>query len=50
MKNETPLHYSIKNNSKDMFELLIAKGADINEADSIFSKNNTNVYIKKLEI
>ena len=26
-KNETPLHYAAKNNSEEMFELLISKGA-----------------------
>ena len=28
--NKTPLHFAIENDSKEMFELLILKGADIN--------------------
>ena len=27
MKNETPLHYAAENNSKEMIEILISKGA-----------------------
>ena len=33
LKNATPLHFAVKNNSKDMFELLISRGADINAKD-----------------
>ena len=36
MKNETPLHYAAKKNSKEIGELLISKGADINAKDIIY--------------
>ena len=36
MKNDTPLHYASKNNLKEMIELLISKGADINVKDIIY--------------
>ena len=26
----TPLHYAVENNSKEIFEILISKGGDIN--------------------
>ena len=29
MKNKTPLHYALENNLKEVFELLILKGANI---------------------
>ena len=32
----TPLHYAVENNSKDIGELLISKGADINAKDIIY--------------
>ena len=32
-KNETPLHIAAENNSKEIGELLISKGADINAKD-----------------
>ena len=32
-KNQTPLHYAAQNNSKEIGELLISKGADINAKD-----------------
>ena len=32
-KNKTPLHYAIENKSKEIFDLLIAKRADINIKD-----------------
>ena len=34
--NQTPLHSAAKNNSKEMFEILISKGADINAKDIIY--------------
>ena len=34
--NRTPLHYAIKNNSKEILEVLISKGADVNEKDIIY--------------
>ena len=36
MKNKTSLHIAAENNSKEMFELLISKGADINAIDIIY--------------
>ena len=33
MKNKIPIQYSLMNNSKEMLELLISKGADINSKD-----------------
>ena len=35
-KNETPLHYAAKSNSKDMMELLISKGANAKAKDIFF--------------
>ena len=32
-KNKTPLHYAAEKNSKEIGELLISKGADINAID-----------------
>ena len=32
-KNWTPLHYAASNNSKEIFEILISKGADIYAED-----------------
>ena len=34
-KNKTPLHYAAEKNSKEIGELLILKGADINAKDMI---------------
>ena len=31
-----PLHLAVENNSKEMLELLISKGADINAKDIIY--------------
>ena len=36
MKNKRPLHYAAEKNSKDIGELLISKGADINAKDIIY--------------
>ena len=33
-----PIHYATENNSKEMLELLISKGADINATDVKFQK------------
>ena len=35
-KNKTPLHIALEKNSKEMFEILISKGADINAIDVIY--------------
>ena len=34
--NKTPLHYAIEYNSKEMEEMLISKGANINAKDSFY--------------
>ena len=34
--NKTPLYYAAENNSKEIGELLISKGADINAKDIIY--------------
>ena len=34
--NRTPLHYATENNSKDIGDLLLIKGADINVIDIIY--------------
>ena len=36
MKNQTPLHYAMDENSKEIIEILISKGADINAKDIIY--------------
>ena len=35
MKNKTPLHIAAEKNSKEIGEILILKGANINESDII---------------
>ena len=35
-KNRTPLHIAGKKNSKEMLEILISKGAEINAKDIIY--------------
>ena len=35
-KKKTPLHYAAKYNSKEIGEVLISKGADINAKDIIY--------------
>ena len=47
-KNEMPIHIAVKNhhtNSKEMIELLLSKGADINAKD--FFYNKTKHYFEK---
>ena len=34
--NKTPLHYAAENNSKEIGEILISNGADINAKDIIY--------------
>ena len=36
MNNKSPIHYAAKYNSKEIRELLISKGADINAKDIIY--------------
>ena len=43
-KNETPLHCAAKNNSKEIGEILISKGANINAKDIIYFKDNDNIF------
>ena len=45
-KNETPLHYALENNSKEMFELLVSKGADIHVKDIIYLNIKISFLIK----
>ena len=42
----TPLHYAAEKNSKEMLELLISKGADINAIDIIYLKIKVLFLIK----
>ena len=35
-KNKAPLHYAVQNDSKDIMEILLSKGADINAKDIIY--------------
>ena len=44
MQNQTPLYRAAEFNSKDMFEILIAKGANINIMD-IISLNMIFLFI-----
>ena len=34
--NKTPLHYASENNSKEIIQMLLRKGADINAKDIIY--------------
>ena len=45
-KNQTPLHYTAEQNSKEIGELLISKGADINAKDIIYLNIRTLFLIK----
>ena len=38
----TPLHYAARDNSKEIGEILISKGADINAKDIIYVKCKIN--------
>ena len=38
MKNKTPLHVAIENYSKEMVDLLISSGANINAKDINYQK------------
>ena len=48
-KNCTPLHYAIENNSKEIGELLITKGADITVKDIIYQILEIFFKIKVIE-
>ena len=43
MKNQTPLHISVKKNAKQIVDLLISKGANINIKD--IDKSYYNIII-----
>ena len=43
-KNRTPLHYAAMNNSKEIGELLISKGANVNPID-IFYLNIKMIFL-----
>jgi len=45
--NKTPLHYVAKHKLKELFELLISKGADINAEDIIYQFIKILFLIKK---
>ena len=47
-KNITPLHYAIEKNSKEMIELLVSKGADINAKDIIFLNSVILFLVKQI--
>ena len=46
LNNETPLHIALEKNSKEMFELLITKGVDINAKDIIYLNRRILFLIK----
>ena len=46
MKNKTPLHYATENNSKEIGELLISKGADINAKNILYLNIKILFFIK----
>jgi len=41
----TPLHYAAQNNSKEIGEILISKGTDINEKDIYLSNYNNIIFL-----
>ena len=43
MKNQRPLHYAAENNSKEIGELLISNGADINAKD-VWNQNRKLLF------
>ena len=45
-QNGTPLHYAAEKNSKEIGELLISKGADINAKTIILSQYKAIVFLK----
>ena len=45
-KNETPLHYAADNNAKEIGEILISRGADLNAKDIIY-RNITILFLIK---
>ena len=47
-KNKTPLHITAFKNSKEIGELLISKGADINAIDNIYRDIKILFLIKRI--
>ena len=45
LKNKTPLHCATENDSKEVIELLIQKGANINVTDLHFKKIELKILI-----
>ena len=45
-KNKTPLHYAAQNNSKEIAEFLILKGADINAKNILYQNLNLLFWYK----
>ena len=43
-KNQTPLHYAVANHPKEIGELLISKGADINAKKYYLSKYKNIIF------
>ena len=48
-KNETPLHIAAENNSKEIGELLISKGANTNAIDIIYLNMKIFLFIKIIQ-
>ena len=46
MKKKTPLHIALENNFKEISEILISKGADINAEDIIYQNLIIVLFIK----
>ena len=46
--NRTPLYYGLENNSSQIGELLISKGAKINERDIIYLNINIILFLIKI--
>ena len=47
-KNKTPLHYAAKKNSKEIGEILISKGADVNAKDINYQNMIILFLIKRI--
>ena len=47
--SKTPLHYAVEENSKDIIELLIVKGANLNFQNNLIVVT-TNLYIQKRKL
>jgi len=47
--NQTPFHYAVLYNSKEIVELLISTGADIKSIDTIYQNLEILLFIKRIE-